>query len=382
MKKIPSIDETLDNLFDGACINYTAKKLSKNSVLNFELCYENKKFFYSLYATKKSLTAKKELSDKFDLSIKCNAIDWINIAAGRMNPLISIVTGKLKYKGDVKLIKAVFENDINSDRPWRKFKDKIAEYEFKNKRKWKKPKKVVAICGAPGGRKGCTFLIMNHLLNGMKEAKAEVEKIILSEYKIKSCTGCFRCWFVTNGRCVINDDMKRLNKKILNADLIVYAFPLYVGGVPGLLKNFIDRSIQNNYPFFIQGISHVRHPRRMIKERFTVVLSGSGYPELNNFDPVVKHFDDMQENRHSPVLEYLLLPQIVSCFGNPLMYPLLLEKLECLKIAGKQLIERGRVERRILKVISRTISKKYTDTWIYYTNNFMQELVDKKAKEY
>ena len=221
---------------------------------------------------------------------------------------------------------------------------------------------------------------MNFLLEGMKSSGCKIEKIILNEKKIASCTGCLKCWFVTNGKCVINDDMKNLNKIVIDSDLIVYAFPLYVDGVPGLLKNFIDRGIQNAYPFFTEGISHIRHPRRINKERYSVVLSGSGLPELSNFDPVVKHFNAMQENRRSPVLEYLLIPQIGSCFGNPLMYPLLIDKIKSLKAAGRQLIEKGRVDKKILRTISRTISKKGNKSWIRDNNNHLQKLIYSKRQ--
>ena len=110
MKKVPDIKETLDNLFEAVKSNYYGKNLLKDVILNFELNDEKKKFFYSVIATKKSLSIKNELSENCDLSVKCKAIDWLNIAAGRLNPILAIVTGKFKIKGDLKLINAVFNS--------------------------------------------------------------------------------------------------------------------------------------------------------------------------------------------------------------------------------------------------------------------------------
>ncbi len=382
MKKIPTINETLDELFNSIQKNYNGNNITNNVILNFELEYEKLKYLYCLYASKKNLIIKNQLSNESDLHVKCNAIDWLNICAKRLSPFKAAITGKLKIKGNSKLISAVFESSSNKIKPWNKIKDDPADYEFINKRKWKKPKKVVAVLGAPGGKKGYTYLALNILLEGMKETGINVKTIVLDEYNIKDCTGCFKCALITNGKCIIKDDFHKLNPLLLSADLVIYAFPLYIDGIPGLLKIFLDRNIQNIHPYFVKGITHTRHPRRDPKEKYIVILSGAGLPEMKNFNAVIKHFDQMQDNRHNPVLAYLLIPQIVACFSNPLMYPLLLKKTESLKQAGKQIIENGKVDKKTLKIISKTINKKEINTWMYHANTHMQELIDKKAKEY
>ena len=46
---------------------------------------------------------------------------------------------------------------------------------------------------------------------------------------------------MSEGVCPLKDDVKEIQDKILEADGIVYASPIYVGHISGLLKNFIDR---------------------------------------------------------------------------------------------------------------------------------------------
>ena len=51
--------------------------------------------------------------------------------------------------------------------------------------------------------------------------------IYLKDKDIKHCSGCFTCWTKTPGKCIHKDDMEELLHKISQADVIVYATPLY-----------------------------------------------------------------------------------------------------------------------------------------------------------
>ena len=101
--------------------------------------------------------------------------------------------------------------------------------------------KVLAINSSPKMDKGNTAMILNPFLEGMKEAGAEVELFYTSKLNIHPCTGEFNCWLKTPGECLHNDDMKMLFPKVTEADVIVFATPVYVDGVTGPMKNFIDR---------------------------------------------------------------------------------------------------------------------------------------------
>ncbi len=98
--------------------------------------------------------------------------------------------------------------------------------------------------------KGNTATILNPFLEGMKEAGAEVELFYTSKLNIHPCTGEFNCWLKTPGECLHNDDMKMLYPKIAEADIMVFATPVYVDGVTGPMKNFIDRLLPGIHPFF------------------------------------------------------------------------------------------------------------------------------------
>jgi multimeric flavodoxin WrbA len=101
-----------------------------------------------------------------------------------------------------------------------------------------KPAYVLGISGSPR-RNGNTELLIREFMRGAEAAGNKTELIILSELKISPCTSCGSCQ--KTGKCIIDDDMQLMHKKLLEADCIVFASPIYFCGVSAQLKSFIDR---------------------------------------------------------------------------------------------------------------------------------------------
>lgn len=98
--------------------------------------------------------------------------------------------------------------------------------------------KVLGISGSPR-RNGNTELLLKELLNGAEASGLETELIILGELSISPCTSCDSCQ--KDGQCVINDDMQLMYGKLLEADYVVFASPVYFKGVSAQMKALIDR---------------------------------------------------------------------------------------------------------------------------------------------
>ena len=98
--------------------------------------------------------------------------------------------------------------------------------------------KVLGISGSPR-RDGNTELLLKEFLRGARASGHETELFILSKFKISPCTSCASCQ--KDGQCIIDDDMQLMYNKLLEADYIVLASPIYFGGVSAQLKSFIDR---------------------------------------------------------------------------------------------------------------------------------------------
>jgi multimeric flavodoxin WrbA len=101
--------------------------------------------------------------------------------------------------------------------------------------------KVLAVQGSPK-KKGNTALLLEHYLRGVEEnhRNVEINRVFLQEKNIAPCTGCYTC-IEKNSSCVIEDDMQELYDKIIEADLLVFATPVYWWSISAQLKTFVDR---------------------------------------------------------------------------------------------------------------------------------------------
>ena len=75
---------------------------------------------------------------------------------------------------------------------------------------------------------------------GAQAAGHSVETVYLREKRIGFCKGCLACQKL--GRCVIRDDAVAVAEKMHDADVLVFATPVYYYSVSGQLKTMLDRA--------------------------------------------------------------------------------------------------------------------------------------------
>ncbi|WP_160672055.1 flavodoxin family protein [Clostridium sp. C8-1-8] len=152
--------------------------------------------------------------------------------------------------------------------------------------------KVLALNGSPRGKYGNTEVLLDKFVNGCKIVGADTEVIYLKEKNIGHCQGCFCCWTKTPGKCILKDDMEELLIKVSEADVIVYATPLYYFTVTGIMKDFMDRMLPLNLGEIVENDQNYSHPRRFKKTNptKTVLISNSGFPGNYNFSGLVETF--------------------------------------------------------------------------------------------
>jgi multimeric flavodoxin WrbA len=103
--------------------------------------------------------------------------------------------------------------------------------------------KIVGICGSP--RRGNTEWMLSQAMQEAAQAGAGVETLLLRKMDIRMCLGCMACeegGLQRLGICKVKDDMLVVYPKLLEADAIVLATPVYFDMLSGLLKNFLDRT--------------------------------------------------------------------------------------------------------------------------------------------
>lgn len=99
-------------------------------------------------------------------------------------------------------------------------------------------KKVLIISGSPR-KNGNSDILCDEFEKGASEAGHLVEKIRLQEKKIGYCMACYYCR--NTKECVQKDDMTEIIAKLIGADVIVLATPVYFYSMDGQLKTMIDR---------------------------------------------------------------------------------------------------------------------------------------------
>lgn len=102
--------------------------------------------------------------------------------------------------------------------------------------------KIIVIVGS-NNKNSFTKTLAKSLLNNIVNVdNSYIYKIIcLSNYNINYCEGCENCF--KSGFCPIDekDDFKEIREELYDSDIVLFASPVYVHGVPGIMKTLFDR---------------------------------------------------------------------------------------------------------------------------------------------
>ncbi|BFU24016.1 iron-sulfur flavoprotein, putative [Entamoeba histolytica HM-1:IMSS-B] len=92
--------------------------------------------------------------------------------------------------------------------------------------------------------KGNTGIMLENFLKGLT-SKKQIENHIVNVCKeqLNGCAGCLACKNHKEVYCSQNDRCSELMKEFIEADLVIFAFPIYWYAMPGQLKVFIDRTV-------------------------------------------------------------------------------------------------------------------------------------------
>lgn len=99
--------------------------------------------------------------------------------------------------------------------------------------------KNILIVNSTFRRGGNTELLAKQFEKGVAEAGNRVRTISLRDLKLQFCIGCLSC--LGSGKCVLNDSVNALLPEVRDADVLVFATPVYYYSMCGQLKTFLDR---------------------------------------------------------------------------------------------------------------------------------------------
>lgn len=161
--------------------------------------------------------------------------------------------------------------------------------------------KILAFAGSYN-EQSITFRIIHETLTKAVKRVDSVEFEIIrpTDFSISSCRGCRSCF--QHGKCLLDqyDDMSELRSKMLCADVILFASPVYVNHVSGITKTLIDRLSSWTHLFMFSG-----------KKAITMATSeGSGH--YDGISVLYGHFDVKTTSRFSLVIEQKLLDKALN----------------------------------------------------------------------
>ena len=99
-------------------------------------------------------------------------------------------------------------------------------------------KKVFIVSSTPR-KNGNSEMLAEEFARGASEAGNTVEIVFVRDIKPEFCIGCLYCQ--THDKCVLKDGMNELYSRVQNADVLVFATPIYYYEMSGQLKTFLDR---------------------------------------------------------------------------------------------------------------------------------------------
>ena len=133
--------------------------------------------------------------------------------------------------------------------------------------------KNILVLSASFRKGGNSDTLCDEFIKGALESENTVEKIHLNDYKINFCRGCGVC--NTTHKCVQKDDMEKILDKMVKADVIVMATPVYFYNMNGQMKTLIDRTVpryeeikNKDFYFILAAADNSRQNMQRVLESF------------------------------------------------------------------------------------------------------------------
>ncbi|NVM35453.1 MAG: NAD(P)H-dependent oxidoreductase [Candidatus Lokiarchaeota archaeon] len=320
-------------------------------------------------------------------TIKADSKLWLGISNKEISQAKAYINKEYEVEGDMTILLKLHDLFGPTKKEKEKPKKEMKKPEIKKiNSSYKsfepgKIRKIVVFDGGPRNNKfSKTSFMVNNFIEGAKEAGANVEYFKLNDYNIHDCSGCYSCFTKAPGECIYKDDMTMLRKKYREADLVVFASPLYVFNVTGILKRFLDRLLPILKPYMVfnkQG--SVYHPDRypeLGKQGF-IVFSASGFPDLeDNFDGLRGMFnvlDTHSENMY-------MMGEFYMTAAETLVQPIGINRKNKIQIvckkAGVQVVKEGKIDTELMQKV---IYPGFSSEEFQEVSNYFWESLDGKA---
>jgi len=226
--------------------------------------------------------------------------------------------------------------------------------------------KILAINGSHSGKHGYTHFLIEKIFEGAKKTGADCDEVSLAELKINICKGCGVCNTEKHLlKCIYEekDDVAMIFDKMREADIIIYATPIYVFNMSGLMKVFIDRinATGNSKEFKLSesGLFFHHISKDIYSKPFVTLICHDNF-ENEMSKSVTSYFRTFSKFMDAPQVGTIIRRSgKLTGHGKDKEkekgYPKILESYNALKLAGKELATNGKINRKTQKMASQDI---------------------------
>jgi len=162
--------------------------------------------------------------------------------------------------------------------------------------------KIVSLFGSPR-KKGNTAKVLSWVEEELREKGHEVDRVIITDYNVNGCLGCYACQEnPEEPACVQKDDAVKIFYRMIEADGIIYASPLYCWGFTSQIKPLIDRHL-----CLTTGYGTDKWKSLIEGKRSGLIVTCAG-PEEGNTDPIKGVYKGLMNFTKCHIAGMLIVP--------------------------------------------------------------------------
>jgi len=166
--------------------------------------------------------------------------------------------------------------------------------------------KVITLLGSPRKR-GNTATALGWLEEAMKAQGHDIDRVNIVDFEVKGCLGCHKCEGITDEPgCVQKDDALGIFERMMSADAVVYASPLYCWGFSSQMKALIDRHF-----CLVKGYGSPDY-KSFAEGKKTALLVTCDGPVENNADIIQVLFDRLNDYAKTKVVGKYIIPSCAA----------------------------------------------------------------------
>lgn len=145
------------------------------------------------------------------------------------------------------------------------------------------PLKRILLINSSPRKKGNVDIVLDEI-SSFLGSTASVTKLYLNDLNFSPCQACEGC--NTDTFCVLDDDLKKVYKEVIDSDVIIFGSPIYFGSISAQAKMFIDRM----QPFWVYNCK-TKKLNIKNKKGFLVLVGGSSKDAFfENARQIAKNF--------------------------------------------------------------------------------------------